>query len=811
MKIYTIARTTPIQKLNMDIVLTEGMVTLPPARQGECYPFQIYIKEKTGMITEIRFTDLVGKDGDVLPGENFTVLQLDTVDYRGEKEKKSLQIDGEAVLWAYLDIPDATNAGIYTGTLRIAFRDGESDITPFMLEVADEKIQNHGFDDIDGLSRIKWLNSSLAQDHTVPKPYEPVLWDEKKRRIRILGRKITLGEGGLPTEVSTFFDWQNNLCETENAILQAPMQLSFIADSEKEFFSFAKETVEAADDAVTLSAHANGKKTTLSTSFCMEFDGYAEFYAELCAKEDISLDAAELIIPFSEHAFTYFVGLGYEGGDMPETVDFKWDPEKHQDSFWVGNINAGLKVQLRDKSYVKPNVNIYYPYRPIVPPAAWHNDGKGGIQIKNREARIYGGSRRLRRGETLCFGFTMMITPLKPIDYKAHFEGRYYQKYSCEGTDKWLQEMEAVGANIVNIHHATDLNPYINTPFFEADALKEFAEKVHAAGKRVKLYYTIRELSVYAKEFEVLRSLGYEIFQKAQGIDGPSLWQPEAKKWIGEHYGEDLIPAWRQEITEGKYKGKTDASVITNGQSRLCNFYIEGLRWLMENCDIDGIYIDDVAYDRITMQRARKIIDKKENGLIDFHTWNHFDVRAGMANSLNIYTELLPYINDLWVGEGFKYKTGSPAYWLTEISGMQYGLMSTMMIDGNFYKGLLYGESTRFGWRFTSESAWPLWDSFGIRDSEMIGYWNPACPVQTDSDKVLCTVYAKKDKMLVCLASWAEEETEVRLSFADKLRVVDITTPEIEGKQRLQQFKVGDGFTIQPDAGLVLEITVKED
>ena len=68
MKIYTIARTTPIQKLNMDIVLTEEMVTLPPARQGECYPFQIYIKEKTGMITEIRFTDLMGKDGDVLPG-----------------------------------------------------------------------------------------------------------------------------------------------------------------------------------------------------------------------------------------------------------------------------------------------------------------------------------------------------------------------------------------------------------------------------------------------------------------------------------------------------------------------------------------------------------------------------------------------------------------------------------------------------------------------------------------------------------------------------------------------------------------------
>lgn len=809
MKIYTIARDAQIQKVNMDIPPSAEMQTLPPALRGEWYPFQIYLKGKSGTLTEVRFTDMTSSAGGVLHGESFTVLQLSAITDRGKKEKRQWRIEDKAVLWAYAAIPEDVAAGTYSGEMCALLSDGDEVKAPFIIEVRDEVIQNHGFDNADSLSRIGWLNSDLAIDHTISKPYVPVIWNEAEREINILGRRIRMGKAGLPAEISTCFDWQNRLSEMKNAILDGEMQLCFRVDGKKEIFKDKDETVERMEDFVQLYCRANGEKTALSTRFRIEYDGYAEYFAELTAKSDLTLDDAELTVPFSKHACTYFVGLGYEGGNIPEKVDFKWDKDKHQDSFWVGNVNAGLKIQLRDAEYEKPNVNIYYPYKPLTPPKAWHNGGKGGIQIANRRACAYCGSRQLKKGETLTFGITLMITPLKPIDYEAHFKHRYYQKYSCEGTDNWLSEMEKVGANIINIHHATDLNPYINTPFFEAEALQEFSDKVHADGNLVKLYYTIRELSVYAAEFEVFRSLGYEIFQKSQGINGPSLWQPEAKKWIEEHYGDDLIPAWRQEITEGKYAGHTDAAVITNGQSRLCNYYIEGIRWLIEKCGIDGIYIDDVAYDRYTMQRARKVIDTKKNGLIDFHTWNHIDKRAGMTNSLNLYTELLPYIDDLWVGECFKYKTGSPAYWLAEISGVPYGLMSTMMIDGDFYKGLLYGESTRYGWRYTSESAWPLWDSFGITESKMFGYWNPENPVTTDNEKVLATCYVKKDKMLVCMASWAEGETEVSLCYKKNMDIKSITAPEIEGKQAYRSFAKEDPFSIPSNGGLVLEILIR--
>ena len=51
------------------------------------------------------------------------------------------------------------------------------------------------------------------------------------------------------------------------------------------------------------------------------------------------------------------------------------------------------------------------------------------------------------------------------------------------------------GIKIINVHHANDLNPFINYPFMTADSIKAFADEWHGKGCKVKLYYTIRELS----------------------------------------------------------------------------------------------------------------------------------------------------------------------------------------------------------------------------------------------------------------------------------------------------------------------------
>ena len=51
------------------------------------------------------------------------------------------------------------------------------------------------------------------------------------------------------------------------------------------------------------------------------------------------------------------------------------------------------------------------------------------------------------------------------------------------------------GANVINIHHATEHNPYINYPFIANEKLAAYCREAHAKNVKVKIYYTVRELS----------------------------------------------------------------------------------------------------------------------------------------------------------------------------------------------------------------------------------------------------------------------------------------------------------------------------
>ena len=78
---------------------------------------------------------------------------------------------------------------------------------------------------------------------------------------------------------------------------------------------------------------------------------------------------------------------------------------------------------------------------------------------------------------------------------------------------------------------------------------------------------------------------------------------------------------------------------------------------------------------------------------------------------------------------------------------------------------MVYGMTNRLGWGGDPRAIWKLWDDFGIQDSRMIGYWDPACPVKTDRKDVLATAYVKQGKTLISLASWAPEPDDVKLTI----------------------------------------------
>jgi hypothetical protein len=428
-------------------------------------------------------------------------------------------------------------------------------------------------------------------------------------------------------------------------------------------------------------------------------------------------------------------------------------------------------------------------------PASWSNDGKGGIRLEaGRESYYigaYSGPRTMHAGETLHYNFVMRVTPFKTIKPAEHFAERYFHKYAD------LDTIKADGANVVNIHHATPINPWINYPFLVVPAMRAYVDAAHQRGMEVKIYDTIRELSDRAPELPMLESLGHEIISGGKG---------GGFSWLQEHLDGDYVAAWH--VPENR-----DAAVIDSGQSRWNNYYIEGLDWLARNVGIDGLYLDDVAYDRTTMKRVRKVLEaRRPHPLIDLHSANQFNPRDGHINSALLYMELFPYIDRLWFGEEFNYEKTSPSYWLTELSGIPYGLMGEMLQnDGNPWRGMLFGMTSRLGWSAGSDPRplWKLWDSFGIEQADMIGWWVHDAPVKTGRDDVLATSYVRHGRTLIALASWAPQDTAVTLqidwkALGLKPGSATLKAPAVAGFQPAAEFKPGDTIPVERGKGWLL-------
>ena len=256
----------------------------------------------------------------------------------------------------------------------------------------------------------------------------------------------------------------------------------------------------------------------------------------------------------------------------------------------------------------------------------------------------------------------------------------------------------------------------------------------------------------------------------------------------------------------------SDAALVLNGFSRWINYYLEGARWMFENYKIDGIYMDDVAFDRSVMKRMRKIIAKyRPVGLIDLHSNTGYSI--GPANQ---YTDFFPYVDRLWFGESFKYDEMTPDEWLVTFSGIPFGMMSEMLQDGgNRFLGMVYGTTGRHSYsKYNPGPVWNLWKTFGIEQAKMVGYWEENVPVQTHNEEVKATVYVKPDKVLISIGNFDNKEQSVQLDFNWKFlgmspENVQLSTVEVKDFQKQRNYAITDSFSIKPKEGLLLILSKK--
>lgn len=446
-----------------------------------------------------------------------------------------------------------------------------------------------------------------------------------------------------------------------------------------------------------------------------------------------------------------------------------------------------------------------------MPVTTWDNNGRGGIGVRVNDCCTnicaYTGEFEFKKGEIRTFNFELHFTPFKQIDYKKTFGVRYSHSNDLRDEYKEIDRAAKNGLNYVTFHQGNMIMPFINYPFYEVDRLKKAVSYAREKGIGIKLYYTEREHSNHMAETFVYKALGDEIILRKQGVSHS--WQKEKPQWLVDNFGADIIPGWFVKYKHGKYKNDHDISFIVRPDTRLDNYYIEGLNWLVENVGIKGIYIDDTSLDRTTLERAKKILDKTD-GLIDMHMWNHEEPRAGDVSCLNLYAELLPFLDSIWLGEGFFYKKYSPEYMLCEVSGIPYGVTGQMLEGGgDFYAGMLYGMNNRFGWGYTNAvQMYRVWDDFAISDSRMLGYWHSENPVKTDNENVLATVYLKENKALICLYNFSDKREGFSIKIDNKLMgFYPASSKEVKfNRSRQKAFDMNKTVTLGKRKGIIIKV-----
>ena len=771
------------------------------ALRDEYYVWQlgVWAAKKDLSHVKVEFSDF-RKGGAVIPSSEFTCFNQEGISWDGSEMAIDVNVpqDRLQALWCGVMIPADARPGVYKGTATVTAENAAPKEIAVRIKVKAKTIEDHGDAETWRHSRLRWLNSTIALDNEPTRDFNEMTLEGKT--VGATGREVRLGENGLPESITI----------NGKGIIASPVK--FVVSTAKGDVAFeAASGLEIAKKAAGLVAWTSSSEKDGISFKCaaeMEFDGTISYKISVSAPEEQSVKDIRLVTGYSAYVSEYYMGCGASGGLRP--TDFSWNWDGPYDSYWIGNTLAGMHVEFRGGTYHGPLIADYKP----APTPLWSNGGKGSVSVKGARgsaATVVASTGASTIGpEAKTFEFDMLITPVKTIDTAKHFSDRYFHA-KPDDFDKAAE----LGANINVIHHATALNPYINYPFLIRQPLKDHLDYHHERGRSIHVYYTVRELTTHCEEVYAFMSMNHEIFSGGVGYGLP---------WETEHLIEDYRPAWYTSLEE--FPGyQPDAALVLTGNSRFINYWLEGLRWMLDNYGIDGIYMDDVSFDRTTVKRIRKILDSSHDGArIDMHSNTGYS--RGPANQ---YTDFFPYVNRIRFGECFKYDEMTADEWFVTYSGIPFGQMSEM-VGGNRFLGLVYGTTARHKGEFDEESdtksmyqasagnftspapVWKLWKEFGIEQSKMLGYWEPECPVSTSDPEVKATAYVKDDAVMVSLGNFATSDKTVKLNVDWKALGFDpakakAVMPEIKNFQEGSQLTTDIRVSIRSKEGAVVIIS----
>jgi len=425
------------------------------ANPNEIYTFQIglYANKQDLKNVKLKISDLKGAK--TIPSSEIHCINAGGVDYLGKPFTKEINVKSGAVqpLWFYVRMPKDAK-GDFTGKIGIEAENLPVRTVNIDINVSGDVIADGGVSDLWRMSRISWLDSTLAINDDLVKPYTPVKVSGSKASI--LNRTIEFNSLGFPKQVTS----------NKQKILNSQFDFGVFTNGNKvDFKNISKKTIVKDKGAYEFENLSSSSDLDLKVVGRLEFDGVLEYKVKLTAKKDVNLSDVKLDVPMNKSVAKYIIGLGVVGGNAPISWDWQWNTARIDYMVWLGDYNAGMQIQLKPEDEV-------YRVAGFIPddkmPKGWWNNNNGGINLRKTDKdymiNVYGGEKSLKAGESADYNFRVTVTPFKPLDNR-HYSYRLGGPGSPE-------------TNQLHLHHASGENPYINYPFIKINELKNLVKNI---------------------------------------------------------------------------------------------------------------------------------------------------------------------------------------------------------------------------------------------------------------------------------------------------------------------------------------------
>ena len=261
------------------------------AAPGEFYAFQVGVYAVADLTDlAVRFDDLHSSDGRVIPASALRCINTGGTNWTGIAFTKQVSVAAGRVqaLWCGVQIPDDAAPGTFTGHVTVQPAGLPAQTVTLTVTVAGTPLTDHGDSVPQQQSRLRWLDSTLAQDDEVVQPFIPV--HRTNDTISILGRQLTVGPAGLPGQIVSYFCPEGTHLEaTGTALLTSPMELVAEETNGQRLVwsngpcTFIKET----DGGVDWLATSTAGSLKVEVRGRLEFDGFGSFKVTVSSDEAV--------------------------------------------------------------------------------------------------------------------------------------------------------------------------------------------------------------------------------------------------------------------------------------------------------------------------------------------------------------------------------------------------------------------------------------------------------------------------------------------------------------------------------------------